>query len=287
MRRMSAHVASFGEWQPRYTVAGVALFPVNITADGKVPAVRGYMRIGPRVSAQLTFQFGEARSFVFTCGPRNRLTIVDVDSQAPSALRAAEDVFRASPVLWRTGGGNFAMAFRHNGEGRRIRPIRGEPFDVLGNGSAVAPPSAGARQPYEFLRGGLDDFATLPTARILPLPAQHQAAAPLDAGPIPQGERNFELFRYCRSVVPSCASFDQLIDAATAWAGLSLARLPDSVTRAEIKKTCRSVWRFRGVGSGSGTSRSTPRGMTLSWRTSMPSRCSRIWTPKTAAAPSS
>jgi hypothetical protein len=42
----------FDTWQPRYAARGVATFPVKFIIRGgkldKVPAVMGYMRLGPR-----------------------------------------------------------------------------------------------------------------------------------------------------------------------------------------------------------------------------------------------
>jgi hypothetical protein len=109
----------FAEWQPRYAERGIVTFPVTITPDGnKKPAIKGYLKIGPRTSAEIAIKFAGAQAFGFACGPRNRITIVDMDDTDETIIREGERLFGVSPVLWRTGGGKFAMPFRYNGEGR-------------------------------------------------------------------------------------------------------------------------------------------------------------------------
>jgi hypothetical protein len=157
----------FAQWQPRYAERGIVIFPVIITPDGnKKPAVTGYLKIGPRRSAESAIKFADAAAFGFACGPRTRITIVDLDDTDEAIIREGERLFGVSPVLWRTGGGRFAMPFRHNGERRLIRQLPGLPIDLLGGGYVVAPPSIGQFRPYEFLRGRLADFDDLPFARI-------------------------------------------------------------------------------------------------------------------------
>src|SRR5438477_2709408 len=230
-------MGTFAEWQPRYAERGVATFPVSITADQKKPRTAGYLRTGLGGSALLAIKFAEAQAFGFACGPQNRLTIVDMDDSDERIIDEAERLFGVSPLLWRTGGGKYAAAYRFNGERRRIRPIRSLPTDLLGGGFVVAPPSAGAKQPYEIIRGTLADLDCLP---VTTTPTE-LAAPPRER--IPEGRRNVELFKYCQSVVAYCDTLDQLIDAAATWADQQLAApLPD----AEIVKTCNSVWKYQG-----------------------------------------
>jgi Primase C terminal 1 (PriCT-1) len=232
----------FAEWQPRYAQHRVATFPVQIIGNDKKPCTKGYLKTGLRGSAQLALKFAEARSFGFACGPRNRLTIVDMDDTDPAIIGEGEHLFGCSPLLWRTGGGKFAMPFRHNGEDRRIRPIRSLPIDLLGGGFAVAPPSAGATMAYEIIRGTLADLDRLPVARIPDEIAKLMPAGDR-IGLIPKGERNNELFKHCRVIVDHCDTIDQLIDAATTWAD---DRLAAPLSAPEIIKTCNSVWQYRG-----------------------------------------
>jgi hypothetical protein len=163
---MSGDHGIFAEWQPRYAQRGVATFPVQFIGNDKKPATKGYLKTGLRGSAQLAAKFADVKSFGFACGPYNRLIVVDMDSTEPTIIREGERLFGKSPLLWRTGGGKFAMPFRHNGEGRRIRPIKSLPIDLLGGGFVVAPPSVGATRVYEIIKGTLADLDRLPVARI-------------------------------------------------------------------------------------------------------------------------
>ena len=230
-------MAAFPQWQPRYAARGVATFPVTIVDHDKKPSIRGYLRTGLLGSAQLAIKFADAESFGFACGRRSRITIVDMDSTDERIVAEGERLFGSSPLLWRTGGGKYAMAFRHNGEARRIRPMPSLPIDLLGGGFAVAPPSAGVRRPYQIIRGSLADLDRLPVAR---MPRELLSGA---TNKISEGKRNTELFRYCRSVVGYCGDEDQLVDAAATWAGNALAT---ALSSAEIRKTCRSVWQYQG-----------------------------------------
>jgi primase-like protein len=232
----------FAQWQPAYAKHGVATFPVEVTSDNqKKPLVIGYLKTGLRGSGQLALKFADARSFGFACGSRNRLTVIDMDSTDPTIVDEGERLFGHSPLVWRTGSGKYAMPFRFNGEGRRIRPIASLPIDLLGGGFAVAPPSAGAIRDYEIIRGSLSDLEKLPTARIPDEITRTCCAPPPER--IPEGRRNNELFEHCRSIVGYCRTVNELIDAAKTWAGN---RLASPLSSAEIVKTCHNVWRYRG-----------------------------------------
>jgi hypothetical protein len=232
----------FAEWQPEYAKHRVATFPVEIIGNDKKPGTKGYMKTGLRGSAQLALKFAEAQSFGFACGPRNRLTIVDMDDTDPAIIAEGERIFGTSPLLWRTGGGKFAMPFRYNGEGRRIRPLASLPIDLLGGGFAVAPPSAGAIRPYEIIRGTLADLDRLSVARI-PDEIRRLVAERGSVDRIPEGRRNDELFKHFKLIVIHCDDLDQLIDAAKTWAD---DRFASPLSSAEITKTCNSVWQYRG-----------------------------------------
>src|SRR5688572_1687188 len=115
-----AGTSCFAEWQPRYAEHGIATFPVEIADGNKRSATKGYLKTGLRGSGQLAIKFPDARSFGFGCGRRNAITIIDMDNTDPAILSEGERLFGCSPLVWRTGGGKFAMAFRHNGESRQI-----------------------------------------------------------------------------------------------------------------------------------------------------------------------
>ena len=208
----------FALWQPRYAEHGIATFPVIITPDGnKKPAITGYLKIGLRRSAEIAIKFANANAFGFACGPGNRITIVDLDDTDEAIVQEGERLFGVSPVLWRTGGGKFATAFRYNGEGRQIRPIPGLPIDLLGGGYAVAPPSIGRYRPYQFLRGGLDDFDHLPAARIpeeIVRAFRPRTDSPTTLRAVNQGQRNDHLFRVLLRHAKRCDDYNALLDVA-------------------------------------------------------------------------
>ena len=66
----------FAEWQPRYAEHGVATFPV----ENKIPRVRSWQKLGLNGSSQLAMKFPDADAFGFQCGARNRITLIDIDS---------------------------------------------------------------------------------------------------------------------------------------------------------------------------------------------------------------
>ncbi|WP_283176817.1 GDSL-type esterase/lipase family protein [Gemmobacter sp. 24YEA27] len=67
-------------------------------------------------------------------------------------------------IIIRTASGKAKLWYRHNGEGRHIRPFNGLPIDVLGGGFTIAPPSwrEDIGEAYSFIKGGLSDIANLP-----------------------------------------------------------------------------------------------------------------------------
>lgn len=249
---------TFAQWQPRYAEQGVWTFPVDGTS--KRPRVRGYLNTDKKRSQYYAHCFAEADAFGFACGSASGLTILDVDSPKESVLYEALSIFGDSPLIWRTGGGNFAAAFRHNGEGRGIKPIPSLPIDLLGGGYAIAPPSSGKKQHYEIIKGTLDDLARLPKARVPDLPAAAQSndepvhrvplsecppLAPTSSSDIREGERNTTLFSIARHTVHRFDTRDALIDEMREYnAQHCNPPLPDN----EIVKLCGSAWKMHEEG---------------------------------------
>jgi Primase C terminal 1 (PriCT-1) len=221
--------AAFPTWQPRYAAHGVPTFPVT----GKRPSIKGWGKIGLRASSQLARKFSQATAFGFNCGPRSRITIVDVDSNDEDVLAEAEGIFGESPLVWRTGSGNFAAAYRHRGEGRHIKPIDGLPIDLLGGGFAVLPESASPKGPYEFIRGGIDNLRALPFARPLP-------NARTTTGTIRKGSRNRTLFELAMKQARHVDDRDALIDVVMTRNLDCNPPLPD----AEVVRIASSAWRY-------------------------------------------
>jgi bifunctional DNA primase/polymerase-like protein/primase-like protein len=231
----------FAEWQPRYAEHHVATFPV----DGKRPCIRAYDKVGLRASAQLAIKFNEAEALGFMCGPRSGITVIDIDSHDERMVGEAQRMFGESPIIWRTGSGNYAMPFRHNGEGRRIRAVPGLPIDILGAGFAVAPPSIGAKGQYAFVQGGLADLDWLPC-----LAPKYQAGLVFDEKGtprheiIPIGKRDNALFRIALAQAPFTDDFNGLLDVIRTRNMDCEMPLPD----AQIIKLTHSAWRYEQEG---------------------------------------
>jgi hypothetical protein len=217
----------FAEWQPQYAALGIATFPVK----DKKPCENAYQKIGLPGSAQLARKFDDANALGFMCGPRNRVTIVDIDSSDIRMVEEARKIYGQSPMLWRTGGsGHYAMPFRYNGETRSIRPQKDLPIDILGGGYAVLPPSIGTNSAYEFIRGSIDDFANLP-------PLDHK----ISTRPIFDGRRNNTLFKSLLRHAGWCDDFDSLLDVAMRLNMDCDTPLPDS----EVVKITKSAWGYK------------------------------------------
>src|SRR6516164_8562273 len=165
---------TFALWQPAYAERGIATFPVR---PNKVPAISGYQKVGLPGSQQLAFKFSDADALGFMCGPRSKLTVLDVDSSSEIVLGNAIARHGITPILVRTASGKYHAYYRHNGERRRIRPFSGLPIDILGDGGfVVAPPSKTTHGHYEFIECSLDDLDRLPTMQPLDEPIAPPAA---------------------------------------------------------------------------------------------------------------
>jgi hypothetical protein len=132
----------FRKWQPIYAEHHIATFPCTPT---KAPAVRNYARLGVRASGTLASRFGSHDAFGFMCGRRSQITSLDIDCKDERILADALDRYGKTPVVVRSGSGNFQVWYRHNGEHRLIRPWPELPIDILGGGFVVAPPSESRR----------------------------------------------------------------------------------------------------------------------------------------------
>jgi hypothetical protein len=136
------------------------------------------------------------------------------------------------------------LYYRHDGEGREIKPDERHPIDELGGGLCIAPPSTKpAGGGYAWLRGGLPVIPNLPKIRRGAIQKPRDVER-VPAGPrVPIGQRNAQLFRYCRQIVGYCDDLDQLIDAARTW---SDSKCVEPMPEAEIVKTANSVFKFQG-----------------------------------------
>lgn len=257
---------AFAEWQPRYAAHGVATFPV--TPD-KVPAVKGYLRVGQKGSEQLAIKFAANDAFGVAC-KRNRLTILDVDTNDERVLADAMSRHGQSPFIVRSGSGNYQAWYRHNGERRRVRPVPSLPIDILGDGFVVAPPSLGSKGRYEIIEGRLDDLDRLPrmsnvTAGVTKslkdqvyddASAMRTQCVGLDFAPetslhamkingLQAGDgRNDALFRRCLRAAYKAGTKDELMQIAAQANGEFAHPLGGS----EVGKVASSAWRYKEAG---------------------------------------
>ena len=225
----------FSEWQPRYAGRGIATFPVS---QEKRPTISHWQRVGIKGSERLVIRFPEADAFGFQCGPHSGVTILDIDSQDAGVLDEAIRVYGRSPVLWRTQSGNFAMPFRHSGEGRKIkRPDADIPIDILGGGYAVAPPSVGAKGRYEFIEGELSDFDRLPRLNIPAPVAERIEPQPMSAE---TGRRNNDLWRFAMSQARYAGTFEDLLGVAHTRNN----EFPVPLSDEEVMRLAASAWGY-------------------------------------------
>jgi hypothetical protein len=163
-------------------------------------------------------------------GPRNGVTVIDIDSPDDRLVEDIQNRFGATPLQVRTPSGGRHLYYRHAGEARKIRPLPS--VDILGGGNVVAALSIVPKGRYAIERGSLDALDKLP---------QMQGAQQIRV--VNKGERNNTLFRHCQAIVDYCDTLDQLLDAARTWADV---RLTEPLPEAEVIKTANSVWNFRG-----------------------------------------
>jgi hypothetical protein len=190
---------TFATWQPEYAARGIATFPLR-SDDRKRPAVGNYNIMGLPASRQLALKWGDAAGIACMAGPRNRLTVVDIDARGAEGERLLADVqgeIGRSRFIVRTGGGGFHAYFKHRGEGRKIRLDPRRPIDLLGGGQIVLPPSRGSKGSYEIIEGNIDDLNALtPIERPILQPEQPQQEAAPSSFPEMQANsgRNNALF---------------------------------------------------------------------------------------------
>ncbi|MBZ9888961.1 bifunctional DNA primase/polymerase [Mesorhizobium sp. BR1-1-3] len=252
----------FAEWQPRYAEHNVATFPVT---DSKVPAVKGYLRVGLNASEQLAMRFPDNDAIGIACR-RNRITVLDVDTPDERVLADALSRHGQTPFIVRSGSGNHQAWYRRTNETRRVRPDPEKPIDILGDGFVVAPPSRGAKGQYTIIQGTLDDLETLPTMKagvsnaldispklIVPRAAQMSPMGDRSQGrglaeksnafdPEPQDiKRNDTLWRHCMKAARSCPNFKGLMEVAVDY---NSSEFYTPLPADEVLKIVASAWDY-------------------------------------------
>lgn len=270
--------AVFAEWQPRYAEHNVATFPVTAS---KVPAVKGYLKVGLNASEQLAMKFPDNDAFGLACR-RNRITVLDVDTPDERVLADGLARHGPTPFIVRSGSGNFQAWYRHNGEKRRVRPEPDKPIDILGDGFVVCPPSKGSKGQYQIIQGSLDDLDRLPKMRagVSEMSPSGDKSTPTDGphgyqlaeadvshgrqialaemstdvdrspgGNVHHGgqiaprdiKRNDTLWRHCMKIARSCARLENLMEAAVEYNNSEFYR---PLPADEVLKIVASAWGY-------------------------------------------
>jgi Bifunctional DNA primase/polymerase, N-terminal/Primase C terminal 1 (PriCT-1) len=224
---------SFAEWQPIYAAHGLSTFPVRIQGGDKKPMVKNYLRAGRRYSDRLARQFPDAQAFGFALGARTKITVLDSDSNDDRILCDAMTRHGKSPLIVQSGSGNFQAWYRHNGEGRHIRPDPLLPIDILGGGFVVAPPSRGAKSDYQIIQGSLDNLDLLPALQNFVAASGNEVIA--------MGRRNNSLWQHCMKQARSCDDFTALLDVAETFNTHSLS---PPLEADEVACIARSAWQL-------------------------------------------
>jgi hypothetical protein len=226
---------SFARIQADYAVHRIATYPLR---EDKVPAVRGYARVGAYGSSQLAMKFPLAEAGGFCAGVRSRVVIGDIDSTDHRLVDDFERRFGLSPLHVETASGKWHLYYRHAGELRKIRPQPDLPIDILGSSNVVCAGSITTKGRYRIVRGSLDDLERLP-------PLGATTAPPEGYEPIPKGVRNCTLFKQGLREVRHCDDFDALLDVLRT---INMECIP-TMSDAEVVKTAKSVWRYETTGT--------------------------------------
>jgi hypothetical protein len=231
--------------KPEYAARGIATFPFRSDVEGKHPLTRGYHRVGISGSAQLAIKIPDAPGIACMAGQGLvKLTLVDIDARGSEADRLLGDVqnqFGPPKVVVRTGRGGLHAYYRHNGEGRKIRPDPNRPIDILGGGVVVLPPSQGVSQDYKFIEGTIDDLPNLTVMRggIVAPPIVPSSMPPgLPDLPVTEGRRDATIWPYIARQAHHATSLEHLIAMARELNDLFVPPETDAI----IVKKCKHWW---------------------------------------------
>lgn len=239
---MSAPARIYAQHAGTYAAAGLPVFPVDTRK--KRPALKGWQKATPqraRIWASVE-NLGNADGLGLVMGKPSNVTEIDVDGVGEAWLAVALERFGETAITIRTASGKAKLWYRHNGEGRHIRPLGDQPIDVLGSGFTIAPPSwrEDLAASYVFHTGGLEMLDCLPCIKSTALDTGFRRAAE----GVRKGQRNDNLWRYCMVQARHCDDVEALIDVARTWASA----FADPLSLAEIERCARSAWRYETTG---------------------------------------
>lgn len=228
-----------------YADAGLPAFPVD--ARGKKPAVKGWQDATPRRTRGWARQprLATCDGLGIVMGKPSGITEVDVDAVGDAWIGQAVERFGETPIIIRTASSKAKLWYRHNGEGRMIRPFDGQPIDILGGGFTIAPPSlrADLGASYAFQAGGLIDLDRLPTIRAWALTGDFPSDKSVTRAPeaIQIGSRNNALWQHCMTQARFCDDVEALIDVAVTWGSA----FPEPLSPREAEQCARSAWGYQ------------------------------------------
>lgn len=235
-------MGAFGEYADEFISRNIPVVPCS-GDDGKRPCISNWQKIGiPAAKAMAQSGRFDDANIAFLPGERSGLTVLDVDDPSPTALNTALARFGDTPIVIKTGSGNYQAWYKHNGENRMIRPLIDEPdyskIDILGGGFCVAPPSVRpdkGRGSYEWIQGDLNDLDILPCLENLPATASSRSA-------VSEGSRTIDLFRELRIIAFDCDSVDALAFRAE---GINATKYTPPLSAAEVHSQVKGVWRLK------------------------------------------
>ncbi|WP_353428919.1 bifunctional DNA primase/polymerase [Paracoccus denitrificans] len=232
----------YSQHAPIYADAGLPVFPVD--ARNKRPAVKGWQNATPRRARGWATKpdLANMDGLGIVMGKPSGITEVDVDAVGGAWITAARERFGDTSIIIRTASGKAKLWYRHNGEGRHIRPFHGLPIDILGGGFTIAPPSwrDDLGSSYSFVSGSLDDLNKLRPIRSDAMPGTFTRAPEA----VQRGERNDSLWRYCMAQARHCDDVEALIDVAATWNSA----FPDPLGSVEVEACARSAWQYESEG---------------------------------------
>lgn len=231
-----------------YADAGLPAFPVD--ARGKKPAVKGWQDATPRRTRGWARQprLATCDGLGIVMGKPSGITEVDVDAVGDAWIGQAVERFGDTPIIIRTASSKAKLWYRHNGEGRMIRPFEGQPIDILGGGFTIAPPSlrADLGASYAFQAGSLIDLDCLPTINAGALTGDFPSEAGNARVPeaVQTGSRNNALWQHCMTQARFCDDVEALIDVAVTWGSA----FPEPLSPREAEQCARSAWGYEATG---------------------------------------
>jgi hypothetical protein len=232
---------AFAIWQPRYAEAGIFTFPLN--AVSKKPSVKNALKARGPASLAWAKRFPDATALGFACGVPSGLTVLDIDTPNENFLAESLDRFGPSPIVAKTPSGGFHAWYRHNGEGRKIRPEKDQPFDILGGGVAIAPPSSSGKGQYQFIQGSLNDLGRL-RPMLRPVVANDAAGLQndLSVGQVDEGKRNSALHKIALKLARGAAGKSDLIQLVSI---ANKAKMNPPLDDSEVMGVAASAWEYQ------------------------------------------